>query len=71
MERKPESTRLNVNVLSRGHYRDGTLDMAGSAEAAAVELGKYGKSVLTTGLAREGVKAAANISNKALQTFGN
>lgn len=71
MERKPESTKLNLNVLSKGHYKDGDLDMAGNAEAAATELGKYGKSVLTTELGKEGIKGASSVGNKALSTFGN
>ncbi len=71
VERKPQSTRLNLNLLSKGHFRDGDLDMAGNAEAAATELGKYGKAQLNTELGVQGIKAASSVGNKALSTFGN
>lgn len=67
---RPNGDRLvNGNLLSKGRIEqrpDGSFVMAGSAEKAAGELGKYGGALIKAGIITRGVEAVQSVGNNAV-----
>lgn len=67
---RPNGDRVvNNNLLSKGRIEqrpDGSFVMAGNAEKAAGELGKYGGALIKAGLITRGVEAVQSVGNNAV-----